>query len=285
MLVYLNGEYIEAEQARITPFDRGFLLGDGLFETLRAYDGLPFALERHLDRLFDGAHLLWTTELLSRDALAGCVRELLFRNDLASARIRITVTRGPEGGSPTVFVTAVPLDLTQLERIHREGASAMTVAGLRCSAGAIESIKTTSRAATVYASTLAEERGADEALLLNEKGEIAEGSRSNLFAVFGDVLTTPAVTMGALPGVTRIIVMELAREAGILVKEGPITPQHLASAEEAFITGSVVEIVPLASFDGKTVGGGAPGRITSLLSERYAARVTLEISRLKRESF
>ncbi len=266
MIVYLNGELIEETRARISPADRGFLLGDGLFETVRVYSGKPFALNRHLDRLAEGARALDIAGLPTVDELTRIANEVVSENGLKSARLRFTVSRGEEGSErPTVLVSATQF-FGYSERLYLEGASAISLAGYRFSSAPLSTLKSTSFLGSVVARLAAGKVGADEAILLNENGEIAEGAMSNAFAVLDGAVYTPPASAGALPGVTRAIVLELSRRLGIPAEERSLTVDDFAGADEAFLTSSLMEVMPLTMLDGRSIGGGKPGPTTSRLS-------------------
>lgn len=266
MIVYLNGEYVNEKRARIDPSDRGFLLGDGLFETVRVYSGKPFALDRHLDRLADGARKLEIAGLPDIEKLGEIARAVLSKNGLKSARLRITVTRGEEGcDQPTLLVKAAEF-FGYPERLYASGASAISLAGYRLSSATFSMIKSTSFLTSVLATLAAKRAGADEALLLNERGEVAEGAVSNAFIVRDGAVFTPPLSAGALPGVIRALVLEISAWLGIPASERSLTLDDFAVAEEAFLTNSLMEVVPLAKLDGFSIGSGKPGPVTIELS-------------------
>jgi len=277
MKVWLNGQVLEASEARISPLDRGFLLGDGLFETLACHQGAPFLWEEHLDRLEASAKAL-DIGFPGRAMLRDAVMWVVAANGLAhadAARVRITLTRGEggEGGgvwpdevlAPTVLVTASPVHLPA--GLAEDGAAAITSA-VRAVAGA-PTHKSTSFQPNVLAKGEARRAGAWEALLRNERGEVAEGATSNVFAVRAGELHTPPPEAGILPGVTRAFVLRMARDLGITAEESALRPQALAGAGEAFLTSSLAGIVPLVRLDGEPIGSGAPGPVTRRLQRAY----------------
>lgn len=279
MRVWLNGEVVDSRKAALSPLDRGFLYGDGLFETLRAYRGKPFLLEEHLTRL-DAAAKEVELPLPPRARFVAAVAAVLEANGLGErdARVRITVTRGlggselwPESpGEPTALVTAQPLDLPSW--LHERGASAVTSAR-RVPSGR-PAVKSTSFQAYVLAKGEARRASAWEALLLNDKGEVAEGATSNVFALLDGALVTPPVEAGILPGLTRAAVLGLAKPALCLdAREAPLQPRELAQATEAFLTSSVAEVVPLVRLDGMALGDGAPGPATRAVMKAYRDEV------------
>ncbi len=260
--------------------DRGFLLGDGLFETLRLYRGRPFRLPHHLSRLRAGAgriRLRWPGEVESR------VEEVLAASGVeGDGALRITLTRGrgpgllpPEPGpDPTLHVVARPWT----PQPHREarGLSARMVG--RVDEHALTAgLKGIGYLERITALLAAREWGADEALLLNGGGGVVGGSTSNLFLVAGGRLRTPSVDQGILPGITRAVVLELAAEAGMEAQEAMLRPGELAGADEVFLTSSLRELVPVVAVEGRPVGSGTPGPVWRRLLEAFRSRVRAEV--------
>lgn len=273
--VWLNGELVPQDEARIVVLDRGFTLGDGLFETMRAYDRRIFRLEEHIQRLACSADRIG---LELPDGLAQAARETVLANGLAEAAVRLTVSRGPAGlglGAPesveptcaiTVWpVPAPPAALRVMLASGRLNEHAPT-AGLK-RLGYLDSI---------VALEEARASGYDEALFLDTAGHLAEATASNLFVVEGGALRTPPTDCGVLPGITRAIVLKIARELELSVAEEPLAPEILDTAEEIFLTSSLRELVPVVGIEGRRVGGGAPGPVTRRLREAYAACVRSE---------
>lgn len=274
--VCINGEHVPAGEARIRADDRGLLLGDGLFETMRSFQGRLFRERDHLERLFASARELRLSLPWSADDLSSMMAELLELNRLAEARVRLTVTRGRHRGSmglspasePSLLISAEPIPERFLDPAPR-GLSLATV-GIRFSEhNPIFRHKTLNRLPHLAARSEAEERGADEALILDERGNAASCSTGTLFALHHDQLFTPPLTGPVLPGVTRKAVLELARQEGVPVREDFFSPIMLAGAEEAFMTNSVQEIAPVVKVDGRPVGSGRPGAVTSRLLRAY----------------
>lgn len=267
-MIHLNGRLVDAATARIDPADRGLLLADGLFETLRAYGGKPFALEAHLARLAQGAAVLGIPAPAAAD-LAEAVAETLAANKLSEASLRITLTRGsgprgllpPENPTPTVLVSASSTGPAPA------GWRGHLVAIRRNEHSPLSRLKTMAYLDNILALRQATAAGADEALMLNTAGRLAGGSRSNLFLVLSGVLVTPPESEGVLPGIARQQLLALAAEAGIATREAPLSIEDLGLAAEAFISNSVVELVPLLAVDGSNL---PPGPITARLARRYA---------------
>lgn len=277
--VYLNGRFVAAEAARVSVFDRGFLYGDGLFETVRAYGGRPFLADAHHARLAAAALRVGIEPPFDAKGFADLLDRTLARNGIRDALLRLTLTRGsgppvpdPAGAAePTVLVVprpAPPVD----GAAWRRGLAAQVVAGDGTGGG----LKSTSFLPHVLALRAAREHGADEALLTNAAGEVAEGSVSNLFGVWGGMLVTPPVSAGGLAGVTRGLVLGLAERHGIRAEERPVPPKVLVDAEELFVTSTGWEVMPLTRLDGQPVGTGMPGPVTERLHRAFRARVAAE---------
>ncbi|MDO8567930.1 MAG: aminotransferase class IV [Dehalococcoidales bacterium] len=287
-LVYLNGSLIPRSEAKVSIYDHGFLYGYGLFETMRAYHGKIFLLERHLKRLKDSADALGLN-LAGIDLEKAC-NDTLSANNLKDARLRLTFTRGEvEGfpgprmsGKPTVLVTAK--SYTPLAPEVYLGGYRVLIASVRQnSQSPISRLKTTNYLLYLMARMEAEAAGRDEALLLNERGALTEGSTSNVFFVTPSGLVTPPLKSGLLPGVARQVVIELAQEQGVPISEVEVKPKDLPSFQEAFLTNSVMEIMPLVEIrDGNrsvAIGSGRPGRITLQLTAAYRKMVEAQTSK------
>ena len=265
-IVYLEGRFVAEHRARVSAFDRGFLYADGLFETVRTYDGKPFLLESHLSRLRRGARSLGFSAPGTNAEWRTIVRELLERNrcEDADVAVRITVTRGvggegllpPRRPRPTVLVSLRLLD-PRLPRLRRTGV-AVTVVPFAPRPGApLAGTKTTDYTAAILAKRRAKSRRAFEALYSLPDGTLSEGATSNLFLVVrGRVFTAP-IGGDVLPGITRGRILEIAKRAGIPTREHRVTTADLSVADEAFLTASTIEILPIRSADGVRVGSGA----------------------------
>ncbi len=288
-IVYLNGALIPRSQAKISAFDHGFLYGYGLFETMRAYNGKIFLLDRHVKRLGQSADWLGMGRALADVDLEQAFMDTLKANNLKEARLRLTVTRGEAGPFPggeqdaaaTVLVAATAY--TSLpDAAYEKGYKALISSFRRDSQSLLSGLKSTSYLLSVLARKGAESAGMDEALLLNERDVIAEGSISNVFFIRQGELVTPPVASGILPGITREVVLELAAGSKIRAVEADIRVSDISRFDEAFLTNSVLEIMPLVAIrdrDGKTVniGSGRPGEVTRRLLLAYremAARET-----------
>ena len=277
MKVWLNGKIIDARDAKVSLFDRGFLYGDGVFETMRAYGGAVFMLEDHLARL-KGSLALCRISIGRRfGAIAPALERLLEMNRLKEASVRVNVSRGEgrfgigakDRPSPTVAVTAqrfLPLP----RRMHERGISAGIVRDVRLNGcSPLSGIKSSNYLLHIIARMEAEAAGFDEAILLNARGVVAEAATSNIFAVCGRKVVTPPLAGGILPGVTRKAVLALAGACGFSCEEKEITRRALGESDEVFLTNSLFEILPVTSIDRSSIGDGKVGPVTALLRGRY----------------
>jgi branched-chain amino acid aminotransferase len=273
-IVYLNAKLLPRSQAKISPFDLGFLYGYGLFETMRAYSGHIFRLSAHLERLTHSAAQLGIP--LSASELKKACYDTLKANKLSDARIRLTVSIGegeatpdpPKRPRPTVLIVAT--DYTPpSDKVYRRGYRAIVASVRQNSQSPISRLKTSNYLNNILARKEAKEKDADEAILLNDKGFLCEGSASNIFLVSKGTLITPNEESGCLPGITRRVVIELAKELSIGVTEREIRLEELLNADEAFFTSSLIELMPLTEVDGKTIGSGKRGRVSERLMRAY----------------
>jgi branched-chain amino acid aminotransferase len=290
-IIYLNGQLIPRSEAKLSPFDHGFLYGYGLFETMRAYNGHIFRLDSHLTRLRCSAesigltHSILTTDEGKQSLKAACMATLE-ANELKDARIRLTISAG-EGGmtpdpstcpSPTVLITAQNLAPLPPEK-YETGFKAAVSSLRRNSQSPLSRLKSTCYMENILARTAARAAGCDEAIFLNEQGYLAEGSSTNIFLVKKSlslegrgqvrVLITPSLDSGVLPGITREAVLEIARASNIKTQERQVELKELIEAEEAFVTNSILELMPLISVEGRPIGTGKPGKLTRDLLFAY----------------
>ena len=277
MKVWLDGRLREEERACISPADHGFLLGDGVFETLRSYDGKPFALAEHLERLAAAAEML-AIPLPPLDELSRGSADVLEANAIPNARLRITVTSGagPSGlargaGPATVLITASPL------RPWAEATTAVVLPWVHDESDPLAGVKTTSRAESVAALRRARSMGAEEALFLNRADNLCEATTANVFVVREGVVQTPPLSAGCLAGITRERVLRLCPELGIPSADDDIPGQALGGAEELFLTSSTREIQALVEVNGQRVGNGEPGPITTRLVQAFSNQIRSEL--------
>lgn len=266
MIVWLDGRLLPIAEARVSPLDHGFTVGDGVFETLRVYAGVPFAWRRHLDRLERSAAGLGLTPP-GRTGLRDAVDAVLAANELSEGRVRITVTGGiaPPGsgrgdGAPTVCVLASPLAPAPA------AAAVVVVPWTRNEHSAVAGLKTTSYAENVRALAYAEARGASEAVFPNTSGACCEATGSNVFVVAGGAVRTPPAAAGCLLGVTRGLVLELGHRLGLDIAEADVALDDLRGAEEAFLTSTTREVQAIDAVDDRRL---VPGPVTARLAAAF----------------
>lgn len=283
MWIYLNGKFVKQEEALISVFDHGFLYGDGVYETLRSYGHRLFMWEQHLARLFRSAEAIGLSMPVPKGRWHDLLHESMARNEVGNARqdayLRITVSRGAGDigldpalcPSPTVVIMAKPLT-TPAAGLYEKGVKLIIAATRRNLPDALSpQIKATNFLNNILAKREAIAAGAFDSILLNWEHHLTECTVSNLFFVTGGSLRTPSVECGLLDGITRTIVIQLARELSIRVEEGRFTPDDLYQATECFITSTSVEIMPATSVDSRAIGAGTPGPLTRTLQERFVA--------------
>ncbi len=277
--IFLDGKFVPQEEAKVSVFDHGLLYGDGVFEGIRAYGGIIFKLEEHLARLYGSAKTIMLDIPYDRDEMREIVRQSCIQNGLQDAYIRLVVSRGTgdlgldprKCGRATVIVIADKISLYPPE-LYEHGMSIGTGSIRRSRAEIINpQIKSLNYLNNILAKLEANQRGWGEVLMLSEEGFVAECSADNIFMVRGGVLMTPAPHLGILLGITRQTVMDLARQAGYQVVETTFTRHELWNADEAFLTGSAAEIVPVVKVDERVVGDGKPGPVTQELSRLFRA--------------
>jgi len=279
--LWVDGALVDETVARVSPMDHGLLTGDGVFETLRVYGGVPFAWDRHLDRLARSATALGLP-LPDAASLRTAAEAVIAANDLAEARLRITVTGGPaplgseRGDHPPTVIVAVG----QL-RAWPETEHVVIVPWTRNERGATAGLKTISYAENVRALAYAHERGANEAVFANTRDELCEATGSNVFVVQDGVVRTPPESAGCLAGVTRAYVLEVCASEGIMCEEVDLPMHALTSCDEAFLTSSTREVQAIATVDGAALAS-APGPVTQQLRDAFRARVAEEVAALSR---
>lgn len=284
-IVYLNGSLAPREKARISPFDYGFLYGYGLFETVRAYSGRVLRLEQHMARLDRGAQILRLSQKLAAFDLKMAIYDVLKANGLSDARVRLTVSAGegePIGDldtceAPTVFIVAQPVS-SHLQQASRTGYKAIISRWRQPSQPSPAGVKSLNYLRSVLARAEAKQAGADEALQLNDRGYLGEGTTSNVFLVKSGRLATPSLESGVLPGVTRDVVKELAGALHLDLEERELSLDDLLKADEAFLTSAVIEVMPLTLVDGAPIGAGKPGPLTGRLAAAFRELVVKETS-------
>jgi len=277
MKIFIDGKYYDERQAKISVFDHGLLYGDGVFEGIRAYNGRVFKLKEHIDRLFWSAKSLMLQVPLNPAEMMAAVVETCRRNKVRDGYIRLVVTRG-EGTlglnprsckNPAVIIIAGKIQLYPQE-LYQRGMEIVTVPTARNLHSALNpAIKSLNYLNNILAKIEANNAGCEEAIMLNAEGFVAECTGDNLFIVSGGRLLTPPLWAGALYGITRRVVMELAAEAGVEVGEANLTRHELFNADECFLTGSAAELMPVVKIDGRIIGNGKPGSLTQKLVGLY----------------
>lgn len=282
--VYLDGVLIDSGDARISAFDAGFLYGYGVFETVRAWNRRPFRLCRHLERLSRSCNLLRiSTQGIDFEK---AVHAVLAANNLSNARIRITVSPGrhlhlsklARYNEPVVVVTASHLEPETAE-VFESGFKIITSAFRRSGNSIVSRIKSTSYLECLLARHEALADGADDALILNECGLVCEASMSNIFVVKNGILATPDTRCPILPGITREAVIELAHSMNFDIQETQLELEDIKTADEAFLTNSIIGIMPVVSVNGKPLSSGKPGPVSRQIRQRYNMLVDQETGR------
>ncbi len=275
--IYVDGKFYSEADAKISVFDHGLLYGDGVFEGIRFYNGRVFRLEEHLQRLWDSARSICLEVPMTKRDMTEAVLETIRQNHLRDGYIRLLVTRGignlglnpTQCKSPSVIIIAATIALYH-EDFYRKGLTIVTCATRRSNPAALNpAVKSLNYLNNVMARIEANLAGADEALMLNDAGNVAECTADNVFIVKHGQISTPPVTAGALRGITRSLVFELAAELGIKVMEADITRHDVFVADECFLTGTAAEIVPVVKADGRSIGNGKPGPITARIIARF----------------
>lgn len=263
MIIYLNGKFVDAKEAQISIFDPGFLYGDGIFETLRTYEGKLWGVDEHLERLYESAKMRGWKLLWKPGELKELIEKTFKKNLYKEARVRITITPGVK--SPTLFIWAQPLEEIP-DMAYTKGVSAITFPLER----PFPQMKTSSMQSLLIVRNELERKKAFEVLLINTRGNITEGTYTNVFMIKKKHLVTPKI--GVLLGTTRELVLKMARPL-FHCKQRDITLRELLRADECFLTNSPKGIVPLVKIDGEKIGSGKVGPITKLLMEKFKKRV------------
>src|ERR1051325_4181066 len=275
--IYIDGKLYSEANAKVSVFDHGLLYGDGIFEGIRFYNGRVFRLEEHLERLWDSARSICLEIPMSQRAMTEALLETIRKNDLRDGYIRLIVTRGvgnlglnPEQcKTPSVIIITAQIALYS-EEMYKRGLTVVTVATRRTNPSALNpAVKSLNYLNNIMARIEANQASADEALMLNDEGNIAECTADNVFIVKNGQVFTPPITAGALRGITRSVAFEIAAETGLKVIEADITGHYVFVADEAFLTGTAAEIVPLVKADGRPIGTGKPGPITTRMIARF----------------
>lgn len=273
MKIYIDGIFHEKDDAKVSVFDHGLLYGDGVFEGIRFYSGRVFRLEEHVRRLFDSACAIAMKIPMTPDEMVRAVTATIRANELSDGYVRLVVTRGIGDlglnpllcPTPTVIIIASRITLYPAEK-YEHGLSMVTCATRRVPHGAFSPmVKSLNYLNNILAKLEALHAGAGEGLMLNEQGYVAECTGDNIFLVRDGALTTPPIASGALAGVTRGVVIELARSLGLSLSEPLMTRYDVYTADECFLTGTAAEVIPVVTLDGRQIADGRPGPITKQL--------------------
>jgi branched-chain amino acid aminotransferase len=281
MKVYMNGKFLPKEQAVVSVFDHGFLYGDGIYETLRAYDGMVFKMDGHMKRLQRSADAMHIKLPASVDGIAAAVYDTMRENALKDAFVRIHISRGPgEIGldpdlcSEPTFVIVANQFHDYPPELFENGVKVAVVGTRRNHPDCINpAIKSTNSLNNIFAKIEAKKAGAYEGIMLNHEGLVAEGTICNVFIVKKGKVLTPPLNTGILEGVTRDLIIKLAKGNQIPLSEEPFTEADLMQADEAFISNTTMEIMPVTQAGGSVIGGGVPGSTTRKLMQAYKEEV------------
>ncbi len=275
--IYIDGKFFPESEAKISVFDHGLLYGDGIFEGIRFYNGRVFRLEEHLDRLWDSARSICLEIPMTPREMTDALLDTIRQNDLREGYIRLVVTRGvgnlglnpTQCKNPSVIIIATTITLYPRE-VYEKGLTVVTCATRRTNPGALNpAVKSLNYLNNVMARIEANLAGADEALMLNDEGNVAECTADNIFIIKHGRVFTPPIAAGALRGITRSVVFDIAAETGIKISETDITRHDVFIADECFLTGTAAELIPVIKADGRTIGTGKPGPITARMIERF----------------
>ncbi|TCS83550.1 branched-chain-amino-acid transaminase [Tepidibacillus fermentans] len=282
--IYMNGKYVKKEDAKVSVFDHGFLYGDGIFEGIRVYNGNVFRLDEHIKRLYDSAKSIMLEIGMTPEEMTEAVVATVRKNNYRDAYIRLVVSRGVgdlgldpyKCEKPEVIIIVQPLALFPKEH-YEKGIRIVTVPTRRNTPDALNpQIKSLNYLNNVLVKIEANRAGASEALMLNANGYVAEGSGDNIFIVKNGVLYTPPTYLGALEGITRKAIMDIAKKLGYQVIEQPFTRHDVYVADEVLLTGTAAEVIAVIDVDGRQIGEGVPGPITKHLLTEFRKIVQIE---------
>jgi len=289
MIVYVNGSFVSEEEANISVFDHGFLYGDGVFEGIKAYNGRIFALDEHVDRFYESAQSIQLELPLSRNEMKKAIIETVRRNNLRDAYIRPVASRGKGalGLDPRSCKKATVVIIVDAEIRHPEdtGGASLSQKGIKVITTAFRRngpdvlsprVKSTNYLNNILAKLQANAVGVQDAIFLNEQGFVCELTGDNLFIVKCSRVMTPPLWFGILDGVTRRVILRLAREMGLEAAEEPLTLHDLYTSDECFCTATRVEVLPIVWVDGRKIGSGTPGLITTRLTKTFLEKANRE---------
>ena len=275
--IYIDGKFFSEGDAKVSVFDHGLLYGDGIFEGIRFYNGRVFRLEEHMDRLWDSAHSIALQIPMSKEEMTQALLETIRQNDLRDGYIRLLVTRGvgnlglnpAQCKRPSVIIIVTTIALYPKE-IYEKGLTMATCATRRTSPSSLNpAVKSLNYLNNVMARIEANLANADEGLMLNDAGCVAECTADNIFIIKHGRIFTPLISAGALRGITRSVAMEIATEMGLTVVETDVTRHDVFIADECFLTGTAAEVIPVVKVDGRPIGDGKPGPISARIIARF----------------
>jgi branched-chain amino acid aminotransferase len=277
-VIYIDGEFYPKSEAKISIYDHGFLYGDGVFEGIRAYNGIVFKLREHIDRLYQSAKAILLEIPLEKEEMIKAVLETLRKNNLKDAYIRLVVTRGKgdlgldprKCSKPTIIIIAEPTIKLVKEEAKEKGITTL-ISWVRRDPvdGTSHEVKSLNYLNSILAKIEANNAGVDEAIMLTKEGYVSEGVGENIFIVKNGKIFTPPSAAGILPGITREVIIELAKKLGFEVLEKNITPYELFTADEAFFTGTAAEILPIREVNKRKIGKEIPGEVTKILMKKF----------------
>ena len=277
MKIYIDGKYYDKADAKVSVFDHGLLYGDGVFEGIRIYNGKVFRIKEHIERLYESAKAIILEIPMTKEEMKAAVEDAVKVNERKDGYIRLMVTRG-EGSlgldpasckKATVIIIVSDIQLYPKE-YYEKGIALVTVTSRRIPSECLDPrIKSLNYLNNIMAKLEAKQAGCLEAVMLNTQGFVAECTADNIFIVKEGRLLTPSVYHGALEGITRQTVMEIAEKIGIKSEETTLAPYDLYTADECFLTGTGAEIVPVVKIDGRVIGSGVPGKVTKILVENF----------------
>jgi len=282
LLIYIDGKFYPKSEAKVSVYDHGLLYGDGVFEGIKAYNGIVFKLKEHIDRLYKSAHTIMLQIPMTKEEMTKAVIETLKKNNLKEAYIRLVVTRGVgdlgldprKCAKPTIIIITQPWKVLHGDEAKEKGVTTMISWVKRDPVDATtHEIKSLNYLNSILAKIEANTAGVDDAICLNKEGFICEGVAENLFMVKDGEIATPPVCTGALDGITRRFVIQLARKMGYTVIERNITPNEMFNADEVFFTGTAAEIAPIREINKRVINDGKPGPITRKLMQEFSKLV------------
>ncbi len=283
MQVYIDGKFFPQSKANISVYDHGFLYGDGVFEGIRIYNDNIFMLDEHINRLYDSAKAIGLKVPLSKAEIKDAVKQAHKVNGLKSGYVRLIVTRGvgnlgidpKKCPKPSIVIIVNKIALYPVA-LYKKGMEIITASTQRTPVSALNpQIKSMNYLNNILAKIEAVNAGANEALMLDSSGNVVECSGDNIFIYRNDTLITPTTSIGALDGITRGIVMKLAEQEGLSVKELIFSKYEVYTSDECFLTGTAAELIPVVKVDGREIGNGKPGKITGLLINKFRKFIEL----------